>query len=228
MTFGTKLHKHSRWQSGPSNLIGSDALPDFHGALTGWFRSGAAWSAPALLDYGAARPVLYAPDGGAGSAVARAASPGLSAGGGGAGGGAAASSSLVINIAWDASVQSAPGGFTAAVCRRPAPWNCISPTGDHQFSVGYGEVNGRALGNGTLGASQSYLSRYSYPTLRNALSADATRRTTPRPRRRCRGPAHCRDLLDGHRPGKGAWPRRGKRPGNGRVRRFFQFVAVRL
>ena len=174
MTFGTKLHKHSIWQSGPSNLIGSDALPDFHGALTGWFRSGTAWSAPALLDYGAARPVLYAPDGGAGSA-ARAASPGLSAGGGGAGGGAAASSSLVINISWDASVQSAPSGFTAAVL-------AAAHTLESQFvdpvtinlSIGYGEVNGRALGSDTLGASQSYLDRFSYPTLRNALAADAT------------------------------------------------------
>lgn len=120
--------------------------------------------------------VLYAPDGG-------------SAARGGSGGGTSGSTttttttttspgSLVINISWDASVQSAPSGFTTAVLAA-VNWlesQIIDPI-TLNIAVGYGEVNGSALGSNALGASQTYLTSVSYSGLVNALTADATSAT---------------------------------------------------
>jgi hypothetical protein len=82
---------------------------------------------------------------------------------------------LVINISWDASVSSAPTGFTTAVM------NAVQYL-ESQFSnpvtinidVGYGECNGYALGSGALGESYSWLNSFSYSTLANALKTHAS------------------------------------------------------
>jgi hypothetical protein len=116
---------------------------------------------------------LYPPDAGSGGAAI--------AGGAGTGGTASVtsvattSSPFVINIAWDASVQSAPAGFTTAIVNAATYLESqfVDPVSVN-IAVGYGEVNGAALAGNTLGSTQSYLSSYSYTALRNALSADAT------------------------------------------------------
>lgn len=104
------------------------------------------------------------------------------AGGGGSGGGTttsspstASTSPFVINITYDASVGGAPAGFTAVIGQ--AVQFLESQYTDPvtiNISVGYGEVGGSALGNGTLGASQTYLANYTYSQIYNALAADAT------------------------------------------------------
>lgn len=89
-----------------------------------------------------------------------------------------ATSSLVINISWDASVQSAPSGFATAVMSAVQYLESeISNPVTINLDVGYGEENGYALGSGTLGQSQAYVSSVGYSQLVSALSADATSAT---------------------------------------------------
>ena len=85
-------------------------------------------------------------------------------------------SNLTINVSYDASVNSAPSGFTAAIA------NAVGYL-ESQFTdpisinidVGYGEVGGTPLGAGALGESETFLSTgYGYSQIRNALAADAT------------------------------------------------------
>ena len=88
---------------------------------------------------------------------------------------AGSASPFVINVNWDASVGSAPAGFTAGVMKavqflESQFSNPVSITID----VGYGEVLGSALGNGVLGESATYLDSVSYSTLVNALKSHAT------------------------------------------------------
>jgi len=85
------------------------------------------------------------------------------------------STGFTINITWDSSVASAPSGFTAAVTAAVQYLESLfSNPVTVSIDVGYGEVMGNALGSNTLGASESYLSSYSYGTLVSALGADAT------------------------------------------------------
>lgn len=129
---------------------------------------------PAGAPAGAGSTVLYAPDAEDGNAAR--------AGGSGTGGSIGSTlvsgttgSAFVIKISWDASVQNAPSAFTNAVLA--AAQRLESQFTDAvtvNLSIGYGEVNGSSLGSSTLGASQTYLSSYSYSTLRNALATDAT------------------------------------------------------
>ena len=80
----------------------------------------------------------------------------------------------VFNITWDFSVSSAPTGFTAGVT---AAANYLasqySDAVTINISVGFGEVNGTALGSNALGQSLTYLTSVAYTTLTNALKADA-------------------------------------------------------
>ncbi len=126
---------------------------------------------PASSDLG--QTVLYAPDGEGGGAA--------SAGGAGSGSGSTtvsagtSASPFVIKISWDSSVSAAPTGFTAGVLAAAQYLESqFSDAVTVNISIGYGEVNGSALGSGALGSSLSYLTSTSYSNLRNALTADAT------------------------------------------------------
>lgn len=91
---------------------------------------------------------------------------------------ATSTSSLVINISWDASVQSAPSGFTTAVMSAVQYLESqISNPVTINIDVGYGEVGGTAMSSGTLGQSEWYLTSVGYSQLVSALSADATSAT---------------------------------------------------
>lgn len=88
--------------------------------------------------------------------------------------GSSSTSPFVINITWDASVSSAPAGFTAGV--QAAVQYLESQFSDPvtiNIAVGYGEVNGSAMGSGALGESLSWLNRFSYSQLTGALASDA-------------------------------------------------------
>lgn len=105
-----------------------------------------------------------------------------SAGGSGSGGTTSVVSSstgstspFVINITWDSSVASAPSAFKTAVIA--AAQYLESQFTDHvtlNINVGYGEVAGSSMGSGALGESESYLSSYSYASVKAALAADGT------------------------------------------------------
>ncbi|OJY76943.1 MAG: hypothetical protein BGP12_05760 [Rhodospirillales bacterium 70-18] len=119
--------------------------------------------------------VLFAPDGDNGAAR-----PGSSGTGGSGGGGSGTTTSgtasgLVINISWDSSVSAAPSSFTAGVLAAAQYLQSqITDAVTVNIAVGYGEVNGYALGSNSLGSSQSYLTSLSYSSLAGALTADAT------------------------------------------------------
>ena len=86
----------------------------------------------------------------------------------------ATASPFVINISWDASVSSAPVGFTAGVTSAVQYLESqFTDAVTLNINIGYGEVNGAALGSGTLGSSQSMLGSLTYTQLANALTADA-------------------------------------------------------
>jgi hypothetical protein len=82
---------------------------------------------------------------------------------------------MIINVTFDSSVGSAPAGFIATV-------DAVVQFYETQFTdpitvnidVGYGEVDGQALGSGALGESITFLNSFSYAQLRAALAADAT------------------------------------------------------
>jgi FG-GAP-like repeat/FG-GAP repeat len=80
---------------------------------------------------------------------------------------------VILNISYDASVNSAPAGFRTGVgaVAQYLQNNFTDPV-TVNISVGYGEVNGQSLG-GALGESLTFLNSYAYSALRNALAADA-------------------------------------------------------
>src|SRR6266567_4996926 len=89
--------------------------------------------------------------------------------------GGAASSGLVINVTYDASVASAPAGFTSDVAAVVQYFEShFTDPVTVNIDVGFGEVNGQTLGSGALGESETYLNSYTYSQVRNALAADAT------------------------------------------------------
>lgn len=87
---------------------------------------------------------------------------------------ASSTSPFVINIAWDTSVQSAPAGFMAGVLTAAQYLESqFSDAVTLNLDIGYGEVNGAALGTNVLGSSESFLTSVSYTSLLNALKLDA-------------------------------------------------------
>ena len=88
--------------------------------------------------------------------------------------GSSFTSPFVVNITWDSSVSSAPAGFTAGV--QAAVQYLESQFSDPvtiNIAVGYGEVNGSAMGSGALGESSFWLDNFSYSQLTSALASDA-------------------------------------------------------
>ncbi len=100
-----------------------------------------------------------------------------SGGGAGTGSGtplhaASASSGLVINVVYDASVSTAPAGFTAAVAQ------VVSYFESHfsnpvTITIDYGEIGGQSLGAYALGESETYLTSVSYTQLQSDLAQNA-------------------------------------------------------
>ena len=82
---------------------------------------------------------------------------------------------LVISINWDASVNNAPANFEAAVlvAVQDLESRFVNPI-TLTLDVGYGEINGQALGSNALGESEvsQYVSE-SYSAVRAALIAQA-------------------------------------------------------
>jgi autotransporter passenger strand-loop-strand repeat protein len=81
---------------------------------------------------------------------------------------------LVIDISYDSSVNNAPAAFKAAVADAVAffeSWFTNPIT--IKIDVGYDEVDGQALGAGSLGESLIFLDSYSYSQITNALLASA-------------------------------------------------------
>jgi hypothetical protein len=114
--------------------------------------------------------VLFAPDSAHAGSVATAVAPASAA----IVTTAATTSPLVINITWDASVAAAPTGFMAGILAAAQYFESqFSDAVTLNLDVGYGEVNGSALGANALGSSESFLTSVSYATLLNALRADA-------------------------------------------------------
>jgi hypothetical protein len=81
-------------------------------------------------------------------------------------------SGFVINVTYDQSQSSLPAGFVAAINYVVNYYESIftSPI-TVNIDVGYGEIDGQALQSGALGESETYLSDYSYSTIKNALAA---------------------------------------------------------
>lgn len=78
---------------------------------------------------------------------------------------------LTFNVSYDASVGSAPIGFTSAFQNAIGYFqNTFSNPININLNVGWGEVNGRSLSSGSLGGSSSYFVNYDYATVRTALS----------------------------------------------------------
>jgi hypothetical protein len=126
---------------------------------------------------GSQQSVLYGPDGGSGSA-SKAGHSGTSGATVVTSPTTSSTSGLVIDINWDASVASAPTAFTTAVT---SAVHYLESLFDDPvtitISVGYGEVDGSALGSNELGESWAYLNSYGYSTIKSALAADATSAT---------------------------------------------------
>ena len=81
---------------------------------------------------------------------------------------------MIINIAYDLSVNSAPAGFKTAVAAVVQFFQShfLDPV-TININVGYGEVANQVLGSGVLGESLTYFNSYSYSQIKNALALDA-------------------------------------------------------
>jgi len=81
---------------------------------------------------------------------------------------------LVINIIWDASVSSAPTGFTNVVNQvvQYLEANFSDPI-TVNINVGYGKVGGSTMSPSALGQSSTYITTVSYSQLTTVLTADA-------------------------------------------------------
>jgi hypothetical protein len=81
---------------------------------------------------------------------------------------------LIINIAYDLSVNSAPAAFKTAVAAVVQFFQSrfLDPV-TVNINVGYGEVDNQLLGSGALGESITNLNPFSYSQIRNALISDA-------------------------------------------------------
>ena len=89
--------------------------------------------------------------------------------------GGSASAGLIINVTYDASVNSAPAAFKADVAAAVSYLESqFSDPITITISVGYGEVNGQTMGSGALGQSMYYVGAFNYSQVKNAMVADAT------------------------------------------------------
>ena len=81
---------------------------------------------------------------------------------------------MIINITYDASVNSAPTAFKTAVSAAVQFLEniFINPI-TINIDVGFGEVNGQALDNGALGESETLFNNYTYTQVRTALVQNA-------------------------------------------------------
>ena len=85
---------------------------------------------------------------------------------------------FTIAIEWDASVASAPVGFTTGVLAavQYLETQFVDPV-TITIDVGYNEIDGSAMSSGALGESETYLTSVSYASLVGAVQADATTAT---------------------------------------------------
>ena len=81
-------------------------------------------------------------------------------------------SPFVINVTYDQSVNSLPAGFVAAVNYVVSYYESIFTSATTvNIDVGFGEIAGQAMAPGALGESETFLSSYSYSTVRNAMAS---------------------------------------------------------
>ncbi len=85
---------------------------------------------------------------------------------------------FTITIDWDASVASAPVGFTTDILAavRYLETQFVDPV-TMTIDVGYDEIAGSAMSSGALGESETFLTSASYASLIGAVQADATTAT---------------------------------------------------
>jgi len=84
-------------------------------------------------------------------------------------------SGLVIDLDWDASVTSAPAGFTSdMIAAAKFLESEITNAVTINLDVGYNEVDGSALSSGALGESESNIESVSFSSLVAALKASAS------------------------------------------------------
>jgi hypothetical protein len=80
-------------------------------------------------------------------------------------------SGLVINITYDSSIAGAPAGFFTAINYVVNLYETIFSTPSTvNIEVGYGQIDGQAMGSGALGESLSFYNSYNYSTIKSALS----------------------------------------------------------
>jgi hypothetical protein len=85
-----------------------------------------------------------------------------------------AAGGLVFNITYDASVSSAPAGFTSAISDVVNYYESVfNDPITVNIDVGWGEVAGQALATGAIGESETNLGVFSYSQVKTALAADA-------------------------------------------------------
>ena len=81
---------------------------------------------------------------------------------------------MILNFAYDSSVNGAPAGFTTALNNVKAFFQAtFSDPITVNINVGWGEVGGTAMPAGALGASETAIARYSWSQVKSALTADA-------------------------------------------------------
>ena len=126
--------------------------------------------APTLVESGSSSDQLLASSSGQASAGGSAATTGGSttlAGG-------SASAGLIINVTYDASVNSAPAAFKTDVAAVVSYLESkFTDPITININVGYGEVNGLTMAAGAIGQSMYFLDPFSYAQVKNALAADA-------------------------------------------------------
>ena len=85
---------------------------------------------------------------------------------------------MFIKLTYDSSVDSAPIGFKTALNSLVSFLQSnFTDAVTVNIAVGYGEIGGNVLGPNSLGASSTFMQRYSYAALKNALIADASSAT---------------------------------------------------
>ena len=82
---------------------------------------------------------------------------------------------LQLNLIWDASVTAAPSGFQAAAIKAASQYASLYSNNEViNIQVGFGEVGGKAMPSGALGASSSYGYSETYASVAAALKKDAS------------------------------------------------------
>ena len=89
--------------------------------------------------------------------------------------GGSQTSGLIINVSYDASVNSAPAAFKTDIAAAISFLESkFTDPITININIGYGEVNGQAMGSGAIGQSMYFVNPYNYSQVKNALVADAT------------------------------------------------------